>query len=125
MLFFVCSVSCLLFHSSILSVRKMLYQIYDDMLEENFDKMKFLLTSKLGRRKIEACNVSTHTYFQKAILQKILTFTAPVVIFLWLPYHNKALVNTIITTSVLFIADCAGFVRCNGKGRYSVGEQAP
>lgn len=38
--------------------RKMLYQIYDDMTEENLEKMKFLLTSRLGRRQIEACSTA-------------------------------------------------------------------
>ncbi|TMS09886.1 Caspase-8 [Larimichthys crocea] len=35
--------------------RVMLYHVYQDMTEENLDKMKFLLISKLGRRQIEAC----------------------------------------------------------------------
>ncbi|XP_069020625.1 caspase-8 [Embiotoca jacksoni] len=33
--------------------RVMLYKIHEDMVEENLDKMKFLLTDKLGRRQIE------------------------------------------------------------------------
>lgn len=33
--------------------RVMLYRIYEDMTEENFEKMKFLLSSKLGRRQMD------------------------------------------------------------------------
>ncbi|KAM9349634.1 caspase-8 [Symphorus nematophorus] len=35
--------------------RVMLYNIYEDMTQENLDKMKYLLTNKLGRGRTEAC----------------------------------------------------------------------
>lgn len=35
--------------------RVMLYKIHDDITQENFDKMKFLLENKLGRGQIEKC----------------------------------------------------------------------
>ncbi|XP_070774486.1 caspase-8 [Enoplosus armatus] len=35
--------------------RVMLYQIYEDMTQENLGKMKFLLSSKLGKRQAETC----------------------------------------------------------------------
>ncbi|XP_071348720.1 caspase-8 [Trachinotus anak] len=38
------------------SYRVMLYQIYEDMTQENFGRMKFLLSDKLGKRQIEASN---------------------------------------------------------------------
>lgn len=38
----------------------MLYQLYEDMTKDNLDKMKFLLSSKLGRRQTEICNVRTN-----------------------------------------------------------------
>lgn len=61
MCFFLQSLSALSpFYSSALCTRVMLYHVYQDMTEENLDKMKFLLISKLGRRQIEACTVSTH-----------------------------------------------------------------
>lgn len=37
----------------------MLYKIYDDLTQENVDKMKFLLSDKLGRRQTEMCKVGT------------------------------------------------------------------
>ncbi|XP_029380439.1 caspase-8 [Echeneis naucrates] len=38
--------------------RVMLYKIYDDITEKNFDTMKFLLSQNLGRRQIENCNTA-------------------------------------------------------------------
>ncbi|XP_040911806.1 caspase-8 isoform X2 [Toxotes jaculatrix] len=38
--------------------RVMLYKIYEDMTQENLEKMKFLLSSKLGRRQTEASNTA-------------------------------------------------------------------
>lgn len=58
--FIVCPFHLSLFHSSVLSVRVMLYRIYEDMTEENLKNMKFLLNGKLGRRQIEASDVRTH-----------------------------------------------------------------
>ncbi len=48
------------FRSSALCVRVMLYQIYEDTTEENLEKMKFLLSSKLGKRQMETSAVRTH-----------------------------------------------------------------
>lgn len=42
--------------------RVMLYQIYEDMTRENLDKMKFLLSSKLGRRQTETCNTALDVF---------------------------------------------------------------
>nr|AVD97789.1 caspase 8 [Miichthys miiuy] len=50
--------------------RVMLYHVYEDMTQENLEKMKFLLTSKLGRRQIEACNTALDVFaeMEKACL---------------------------------------------------------
>ncbi|KAE8291291.1 Caspase-8 [Larimichthys crocea] len=50
--------------------RVMLYHVYQDMTEENLDKMKFLLISKLGRRQIEACTTALDVFaeMEKACL---------------------------------------------------------
>nr|ARM65447.1 caspase 8 [Totoaba macdonaldi] len=50
--------------------RVMLYRVYEDMTQENLDKMKFLLSSKLGRRQIEACNTALDVFaeMEKACL---------------------------------------------------------
>ncbi|XP_078120749.1 caspase-8 [Sander vitreus] len=42
--------------------RVMLYQLYEDTTEENLDKMKFLLSNKLGKAKIEACNTALDVF---------------------------------------------------------------
>uniref|UniRef100_A0A8C9XG64 Caspase-8 n=1 Tax=Sander lucioperca TaxID=283035 RepID=A0A8C9XG64_SANLU len=42
--------------------RVMLYRVYEDMTEENLDKMKFLLSNKLGKAKIEACNTALDVF---------------------------------------------------------------
>lgn len=47
--------------TSALSVRVMLYQLYEDMTQENLDKLKFLLSNKLGRRQTELCKVRTNS----------------------------------------------------------------
>ncbi|XP_070700893.1 caspase-8 [Pempheris klunzingeri] len=44
--------------------RVMLYQIYEDMTMENFKKMTFLLSDKLGRRQIEACNTALDVFVE-------------------------------------------------------------
>uniref|UniRef100_A0A3B4TK94 Caspase-8 n=1 Tax=Seriola dumerili TaxID=41447 RepID=A0A3B4TK94_SERDU len=44
--------------------RVMLYGIYEDMTTENFEKMKFLLSSKLGRRQIEASNTALDLFVE-------------------------------------------------------------
>lgn len=44
---------------SLSDYRVMLYKIYEDMTEENFNKMKFLLSrEKMGRGKIETCKTA-------------------------------------------------------------------
>lgn len=40
----------------------MLYQIYEDMTQENLHKMKFLLSGSLGRRQIETCNTALDVF---------------------------------------------------------------
>lgn len=40
-----------------LSSRVMLYRVYENMTEENFEKMKFLLSDRLGKRPTEKCEV--------------------------------------------------------------------
>lgn len=47
--------------TSALSVRVMLYRLYEDMTQENLDKLKFLLSNKLGRRQTELCKVRTNS----------------------------------------------------------------
>ncbi|XP_032386784.1 caspase-8 [Etheostoma spectabile] len=42
--------------------RVMLYEVYEDMTEENLDKMKFLLSDKLGKAKIQACNTALDVF---------------------------------------------------------------
>ncbi|XP_076601082.1 caspase-8 [Chaetodon auriga] len=42
--------------------RVMLYRIYEDMTQENLDKMKFLLSGNLGRRQIETCNTALDVF---------------------------------------------------------------
>lgn len=42
---------------TVLSSRVMLYRIYEEMTTENFEKMQFLLSSKLGKRQTEMCKV--------------------------------------------------------------------
>ncbi|XP_028449823.1 caspase-8 isoform X2 [Perca flavescens] len=42
--------------------RVMLYRVYEDMTVENLDKMKFLLSDKLGKAKIEACNTALDVF---------------------------------------------------------------
>uniref|UniRef100_A0A8C4IGA5 Caspase-8 n=1 Tax=Dicentrarchus labrax TaxID=13489 RepID=A0A8C4IGA5_DICLA len=44
--------------------RVMLYQIHEDMTKENLDKMKFLLSSKLGKRQIETCNTALDVFVE-------------------------------------------------------------
>ncbi|XP_035526118.1 caspase-8 [Morone saxatilis] len=44
--------------------RVMLYQIHEDMTEENLGKMKFLLSSKLGKRQIETCNTALDVFVE-------------------------------------------------------------
>lgn len=43
-----------------LSSRVMLYRVYENMTGENFEKMKFLLSDRLGKRPTEKCEVSTN-----------------------------------------------------------------
>lgn len=64
-----CSVSGIfpLFHSSVLSLRVMLYRVYEDMTVENFGRMKFLLSDKMARNKIEESSVRTHTLYSLEI----------------------------------------------------------
>ncbi|XP_044074943.1 caspase-8 isoform X2 [Siniperca chuatsi] len=40
----------------------MLYKIYEDMTQENLNKMKFLLCSKLGRRQVETCHTALDVF---------------------------------------------------------------
>ncbi|XP_037642663.1 caspase-8 isoform X2 [Sebastes umbrosus] len=42
--------------------RVMLYKVYADMTNENFEKMKFLLSDKLGRRQIETCKTALDVF---------------------------------------------------------------
>ncbi|KAM4551253.1 caspase-8 [Odontesthes bonariensis] len=42
--------------------RVMLYKIHEDMTRENLDKMKFLLTSELGRRQLELSNTALDVF---------------------------------------------------------------
>lgn len=42
--------------------RVMLYRVYEDMTRENLEKMKFLLSSKLGRGQIEACDTALDVF---------------------------------------------------------------
>ncbi|KAF1383408.1 hypothetical protein PFLUV_G00131590 [Perca fluviatilis] len=42
--------------------RVMLYRVYEDMTGENLEKMKFLLSNKLGKAKIEACNTALDVF---------------------------------------------------------------
>ncbi|XP_029309754.1 caspase-8 [Cottoperca gobio] len=42
--------------------RVMLYKVYEDMTDENLEKLKFLLSSKLGRRHIETCKTSLDVF---------------------------------------------------------------
>lgn len=41
---------------------KMLYCVYDDMTEENLDKMKFLLSDKIPKRQIENCKTALDVF---------------------------------------------------------------
>ncbi|XP_039999900.1 caspase-8 isoform X2 [Xiphias gladius] len=43
---------------SLSAYRVMLYNVYEDMTQENLEKMKFLLTSKLGKRQIETSDTA-------------------------------------------------------------------
>ncbi|KAM3605089.1 uncharacterized protein V6R79_020432 [Siganus canaliculatus] len=40
----------------------MLYRVYDDMTEENLDKMKFLLRDKIPKRQIESCKTALDVF---------------------------------------------------------------
>ncbi|XP_031711148.1 caspase-8-like [Anarrhichthys ocellatus] len=42
--------------------RVTLYKVYEDMTQENLDKMKFLLSSQLGRRQTETCNTALDVF---------------------------------------------------------------
>ncbi|XP_037642654.1 caspase-8-like isoform X1 [Sebastes umbrosus] len=42
--------------------RVMLYKVYADMTNENFEKMKFLLSDKLGRRQTETCKTALDVF---------------------------------------------------------------
>ncbi|XP_068557774.1 caspase-8-like [Cebidichthys violaceus] len=42
--------------------RVMLYKVYEDMTQENLDKMKFLLSDQLGRRQTETCNTALDVF---------------------------------------------------------------
>lgn len=42
--------------------RKMLYRIYEDLTNENFEKMKFFLTDKLPRRQLETSNTALDVF---------------------------------------------------------------
>ncbi|XP_073347167.1 caspase-8 [Pagrus major] len=42
--------------------RVMLYQIYQDMTQKNLDKMKFLLSDKLGRGQIDTCKTALDVF---------------------------------------------------------------
>ncbi|XP_059201359.1 caspase-8 [Centropristis striata] len=42
--------------------RVMLYRVYEDMTTENLEKMKFLLSNKLGRRQTENCNTALDVF---------------------------------------------------------------
>uniref|UniRef100_A0A3Q1HEI1 Caspase-8 n=1 Tax=Anabas testudineus TaxID=64144 RepID=A0A3Q1HEI1_ANATE len=44
--------------------RVMLYKIYEDMTRENFEKMKFLLNDKLGKRNIETCDTALDLFVE-------------------------------------------------------------
>lgn len=47
--------------TSALSVRVMLYRLYEDITNENLDKLKFLMSNKLGKRQTELCKVRTNS----------------------------------------------------------------
>ncbi|XP_068425763.1 caspase-8 isoform X2 [Clinocottus analis] len=40
----------------------MLYEVYEDMTQENLEKMKFLLSNMLGRRQMETCNTALDVF---------------------------------------------------------------
>ncbi|KAF7653664.1 hypothetical protein LDENG_00079930 [Lucifuga dentata] len=42
--------------------RVMLYEIYEDLTQENLEKMKFFLTSKLGKRQMENCKTALDVF---------------------------------------------------------------
>ncbi|XP_054452141.1 caspase-8-like [Anoplopoma fimbria] len=42
--------------------RVMLYKVYEDMTEDNLEKMKFLLTDKLGGRQTETCHTALDVF---------------------------------------------------------------
>ncbi|KAM6919634.1 caspase-8 [Lycodopsis pacificus] len=42
--------------------RVTLYKVYEDMTQENLEKMKFLLSSQLGRRQTETCNTALDVF---------------------------------------------------------------
>ncbi|XP_068604722.1 caspase-8 [Brachionichthys hirsutus] len=42
--------------------RATLYRIYEDMTRENLEKMKFLLSSEMGRRQIESCKTALDVF---------------------------------------------------------------
>lgn len=42
--------------------RVMLYKVYEDMTQENLEKLKFLLSNKLGRGQIETCNTALDVF---------------------------------------------------------------
>lgn len=42
--------------------RVMLYRVYDDMTDANLDKMKYLLSDKLGKRQTEACSTALDVF---------------------------------------------------------------
>ncbi|XP_034039541.1 caspase-8 [Thalassophryne amazonica] len=49
-------------HPTLSNYRMMLYEIYQDMTHENFEKMKFLLSNRLGRRPLEACTTALDVF---------------------------------------------------------------
>lgn len=49
-------------NSTLSEYRVMLYKIYDDMTKENFEKMKYLLSEKIGRGKLETCKTALDVF---------------------------------------------------------------
>ena len=68
-----CVSCCFSASPSALSVRVMLYQIYQDVTEKNLETMKFLLSDKLGRRHIDTCRVRSHPA-TRIIIEEIMSY---------------------------------------------------
>ena len=43
------------------SIRMLLYQVSEDVTQENLNKMKFLLSNKLAKGRLDLCTVKTNT----------------------------------------------------------------